>query len=233
MNSICFKRFIILFVLLSISSFFSETSIYAREKTQVVFIPPNSPMQMIAREDISSETSKLGDKILMQLSAPVFSGADLALPVGMVFEAEISELRKAGENGQEAYIDITIKNIITHSGTRIPMRAKLNHEKLSLVTKKNSVYSKISPDSRAKPFVIKHSIPVPFIMSQTLRFEHDYELHRMVKTEEGNIKAGLSTESADEEFIPFFDPTQTRRRRNALEDPARVYSREKNKNPYY
>ncbi|NQY79100.1 MAG: hypothetical protein HRT47_02190 [Candidatus Caenarcaniphilales bacterium] len=190
-------------------------------------------MQMIAREDISSKSNKLGDKLLMQLASPVFSGDDLALPVGMVFEAEITDLKKAGEHGEEAYLNITLKNLITHSGTRVPMRARLNHEKLSLVTKKNSVYSKITPDSKGKPFLIKRGVTIPFLVSQTFRFEHDYELHRMIKSDQANIKAGLSSKNEDEKFIPFFDPTQTRHRRNAFEDPAKIFSREKNKNPYF
>lgn len=224
MSKISFNPFIILFVILGMS--FSP---------QLVFIPPNSPMQMVAGEDISSEKNKIGDKILMQLSSPVFSGNDIALPEGMVFEAEISDLRKAGESEKEAYIDITIKNILCPNGNRIPMRARLNHDKLSLVSNKNSFYNEISPDSKGGPFVIKRGTTIPFISSQTLRFEYNYKFHKTVRTDKSNIKAGLSTEEDDEEegFIPFYDPSHSRLRRNSFEDPARVYTREKNKNPYY
>ena len=209
-----------------------SAQIQLEEEPDVVFVGANTPMQLIAREDISSEKNHLGDQILMQLSGPVFSGSELALPIGLMFEAEISDLRRANTKGQLAYVDITVKNILTYAGTKIPVRAKLNHSKLSFLSGQNKEDNKIKPDEKGKPFVIKKGAKIPFIFSQTLRFEHKFPLYRMVK-EEQNIRAGLSSKDEDDEFIPFFDPTQTRQRRNAFEDPAKIFSREKNKNPYF
>ena len=190
----------------------------------VVFVAPGSPMQAMARENMSSESNQLGDTVLMQLSAPVFSGADLALPIGLLLEGEISDIHKAGKNGKPGFLDITIINIITHSGTRIPMRAKLNHDRLNLSKQKAG---------SGKAFEIKKGTKIPFLVAQTLRFEYSIPLHRMVPNEDTNIKAGFSSKKKDQDFIPFFDPSQLSPRRNAFEDPGAIYDREQNHNPYF
>jgi len=119
--------------LLILAFSFSYLSVAAENfKGSVSFVAPGTPVQAVLTETLSSEFSKVGETIALQLAAPVYSGSAVVVPAGAIVEAEITSVSPAGRAGEPGKIDFRLKTLVTPNGARIPISASIDQNRFTL-----------------------------------------------------------------------------------------------------
>jgi hypothetical protein len=129
-----FVKFLLVF---SLSVLFSAVSA-ENFKGSVSFVAPGTPVQAVLTETLSSEFTRAGETIALQLSAPVYSGSAMVVPAGSVVEAEVISVNPAGRAGEPGKIDFRLKTLITPNGARIPISASIDQNRFSLVAEEHA-----------------------------------------------------------------------------------------------
>lgn len=116
-----------------------NTKVFAENlKGSVTFVAPGTPVQAVLTETISSEFTRVGEVINMNLAAPLYSGSALAVPAGSVLEAEVISVNPAGRAGEAGKIDFRLKTLVMPNGVRIPISASIDQNRFSLIAEEHA-----------------------------------------------------------------------------------------------
>lgn len=95
----------------------------------VVTAPQGTVVPVTLPMTISSETARVGDRVVVNLGAPIAAGGSILLPAGSQVEGQVVMVDKAsrgfGDNGE---LDIRFMSAVLPNGQRVPISARIQTE---------------------------------------------------------------------------------------------------------
>lgn len=108
----------------------------------VVTAPVGTMMIATLQMPLSSETARPGDRFNATLGSDVAAGGSVVLPAGSQLEGQVFSAQSAGRAGRNGMLDVRFTSVITPSGQRIPLSARIQTEDRSGVIKGGTAASR-------------------------------------------------------------------------------------------
>lgn len=110
-----------------------------RPRTVTLSAPAGSTFAVRLNEAVSTRSHSVGQGFTATLSEPLIaSNGTTLIPAGATVRGQVTESRKSGSAGQEAYIDITFTSV-SHDGNTYPIDASTVNVPTRLVTRDSNV----------------------------------------------------------------------------------------------
>lgn len=110
-----------------------------RPRTVTLSAPAGSTFAVRLNEAVSTRSHSVGQSFTATLSEPLIaSNGTTLIPAGATVRGQVTESRKSGSAGQEAYIDITFTSV-SHDGNSYPIDASTVNVPSRLVTRDSNV----------------------------------------------------------------------------------------------
>lgn len=92
---------------------------------KVVMVPARTVVEAVTTSPISSETARIGDKVVFYLTSDFYYGRDLIAPAGSRINGSVVISKKGGLGYRSGQLQVKFSNIVTPTGQMIPMLASI------------------------------------------------------------------------------------------------------------
>ena len=111
----------------------------SRPRTVTLSAPAGSTFSVRLNEEVSTRSHAVGETFTATLSEPLIaSDGTTLIPAGATVRGQVTESRKSGRSGEDAYIGITFTSV-SHDGNSYPIDASTVNVPSKLVTRDSNV----------------------------------------------------------------------------------------------
>jgi hypothetical protein len=99
----------------------SQTQLQGR----VVTAPAGSVLAGTLSGNLSSQTARIGDRVMLQVSQPVAYNGQIILPAGSQVEGQVASVTKAGVTGRPGQLDVRFNAATLPTGQRVGLSGRV------------------------------------------------------------------------------------------------------------
>lgn len=111
---------------------YPQQSAYGQQQAplqgRVVTAPAGTTLTGTLSTNLSSQTSRVGDRVVVQVSQPLTSNGQVVLPAGSQVEGQIASLTKAGFTGKAGQLDLRFNGATLPNGQRVSLSGRVQTE---------------------------------------------------------------------------------------------------------
>ncbi len=113
-----------MFLLTGTKALCAVFSFEAEPDTGVALFPAGTMFRVVSQDKVSSNESKIGDRVSFMLVSDITVGKSVCIPEGSIFLGEVVELEQAQE-GRNGYFRIAVVELVFADGWRTLINARV------------------------------------------------------------------------------------------------------------
>jgi hypothetical protein len=90
-----------------------------------VTLPPNQYFRLRMEDELSSKTSRLGNRFRATVVTPVYRNGAQIVPAGSIVGGRVTYAKRAGSRGREGALGVRFDSLTLPGGTRVPIVGSL------------------------------------------------------------------------------------------------------------
>lgn len=115
-------------VVLTPALLFNPTNCLSKQVEKVVTLPRLTVVQIEIGDSCSSETSKVGDRVVFNTTEPVMAGGEIVISEGSMVFAEVTKSEPARFLGKSGELVINVQYTVAVDGQKVPLRTNVTED---------------------------------------------------------------------------------------------------------